>query len=76
MSIEAIVVRAFMGEQAVAEEMLAHGFAPDLMTTREGRKEGTVPRLENLRRALDQRGRLGGGFKRYLVGLEPTPCCS
>jgi hypothetical protein len=86
LSTEVIVLRAFMGGQVVAEEMLAHGFAPDLMTTREGRKVaetllalrkgGTVPSLENLRRALDQRGRLGGGFKRYLVGLERTPCCS
>jgi len=85
-STELIVVRAFMGDQAVAEEMLAHGFAPELMTTREGRKvaetllalrkDGTVPSLEDLRRALDQRGRLGAGFKRYLVGLERTPCCS
>ena len=85
-STELIVVRTFMGDQAVAEEMLAHGFAPELMTTREGRKvaetllalrkDGTVPSLEDLRRALDQRGRLGGGFKRYLLGLKRTPCCS
>lgn len=75
-----------MGDQAVAEEMLAHGFGPDLMTTREGRRvaetllafreNGTDPNLENLRQALERRGQLGGGFKRYLVGLEWTPCCS
>lgn len=86
LSAEVIVLRAFMGNQAVAEDLLAHGFAPELMPTREGRsvaeallalrKQGTALSLDNLRRALAQRGRLGGGFKRYLVGLEWTPRCS
>ena len=86
MSTEVIILRAFMGNQAAAKELLAHGFAPELMPTREGRKvaetllalrkDGAALTLENLRRALDQGRRLGRGFKRYLVGLEWTPCCS
>jgi len=85
-STELIVLRAFVADQALAEEMLARGFAPDLMTTREGRKvaetllalrkDSRTLSLENLQRALAHRGRLGGGFKRYLVGLERTPCLS
>jgi len=86
LSTEIIVLRAFMADQERAEELLAHGFAPALMTTREGRqvaetllalrRGGTVPSLENLRRALDQRGRLGGGFRQYMTWLERMPCCS
>lgn len=86
MSTEVIVLRAFTGDPVVAEELLAHGFAPGLLPTREGRrvagtllmlrKDGTVPSLENLRRALEERGWLGAGFRRYLVGLERMPCCS
>lgn len=86
MSTELIVLRAFIGDQAVAEEMLARGFAPDLMTSRQGRQvaetllsfreNGTIPSLENVRQALERRGRLGGGFRQYLTWLERMPCCT
>jgi len=86
MSTERIVLRAFGGDVGVAEELLARGFAPGLMETREGREVAeamldlrsaeTIPTLENLRQALTQRGSLPARLRRYLVQLEMTPRCS
>jgi hypothetical protein len=84
MSTELIVVRAFMGDQAVAKELLAHGFAPELMPTREGRKVaetllalrkgGMAPSLENLRHALEARQAIPAHLRRYLEALAMMPC--
>lgn len=70
MSTEVIVLRAFMGDQAVAEEMLAHGFGPDLMTTREGRtvaerllefrKMGRIPIWRTFGKRLSGEGNSAG----------------
>ena len=86
MSTERIVLRAFGGDEGVAEELLARGFAPGLMETREGREVAqamldlrtaeAIPTLANLRQALTQRGSLRARLRRYLVQLEMTPRCS
>ena len=86
MSTERIVLRAFGGDEGVAEELLARGFAPGLMETREGREVAqamldlrsaeAIPTLANLRQALTQRGSLRARLRRYLVQLEMTPLCS
>ena len=86
MSTERIVLRAFGGDEGVAEELLARGFAPGLMETREGREiaqpmlglrtAAAIPTLASLRQALTQKGSLPARLRRYLVQLEMTPVCS
>lgn len=86
MSTERIVLRAFGGDEGVAEELLDRGFAPGLMETREGREvaralldlrsAGALPTLENLRQTLSRQGSLPARLRRYLVQLEMTPRCS
>jgi hypothetical protein len=88
-SVELIVLRAFMGDQAVAKELLAHGFTPELMPTGEGREVAqtvlalrtgaTAPTLEDLRHALEARQArhaVPAHLRRYLETLAMMPCCS
>lgn len=86
MSVERIVLRACMGDQTLAKELLARGFAPDLLPTSEGRKVaqtvlalrsgGTALTLENVRLALGTRKALPANLRRYFEALGMMPCCS
>ena len=86
MSTERIVLRAFGGDKGLADELLARGFAPGLMETREGREVAqamldlrraeAIPTLANVRQALTQRGSLPARLQKYLVQLDMAPLCS
>jgi hypothetical protein len=82
MSTELIVLRAFLGNRAVAEEMVARGFGVELVPTREGREVAQVlldmrgngsSDLEALKTVLSTRGRVPARLRKYLGELERTP---
>lgn len=82
MSTELIVLRAFLEDRTVAEEMLARGFRPDLFSTREGRevaqvvldlRKGGETSLDALRRAVGARGRVPAPLRKYIEELKKTP---